>query len=376
MSQHRIDEGYARARTRLAQPPPWGSGRPLAIYGAGTFGRSILRNLRKHGIPVTAFVDRAATPGQEAEGIAVVHPDTMAPSTWADLIVIIAVHNPKASVRAIQDDLNARDCPQVLTPIHLADHLGPAFGTHFWLGPTSILLDHANEIATTRHMLDPDSLELYDAVLAHRLSGDYHMLPEPSLGLDDYLPPDLVAWRSPLRVIDGGAYDGDTLRGLMAHGHSLEAVAAFEPDPSNFAKLSAWASTQPGLNATLWPCGLHAHLAQLQFAGGQGESSAVSAEGSITVQCVSVDESLVGFRPNLLKLDVEGAEPDALLGARQTLLAHKPFVIAGLYHHPTHLWEVPQLLHRICPGYRLHLRLHAHNGFDLWLHAVPEGGIA
>jgi FkbM family methyltransferase len=175
----------------------------------------------------------------------------------------------------------------------------------------------------------------------------------------------------PLRVVDGGAYDGDTLRGLLKHGFTLEAVAAFEPDADNFSRLDAWIKTQPALNAALWPCGLYSKVTQVHFSAGQGEASAITTEGGTVIQCVSIDEAVHGFRPTLIKLDVEGAESDALQGAAETIRKHKPFITAGLYHQPSHLWDIPRLLNEIQAGYRMHLRQHAENGFDLWLHAVP-----
>ncbi len=48
-----------------------------------------------------------------------------------------------------------------------------------------------------------------------------------------YFPTDLPVWKSPLRLMDCGAYDGVTLREILALGIPNEAVAAYEPDETS-----------------------------------------------------------------------------------------------------------------------------------------------
>jgi FkbM family methyltransferase len=351
---------------------PWPPSSPVAIYGAGSFGQSLCSALLAESVPVNAFIDRMAQPGQSWNGMPILHPDGVEAQAWSSWTILLGIHNPGTSVRDLHDELTTRGCRRLLTPIEILNRLGPAFGNRYWLAPSRHLLGFENDIRAARGLFEPESQALFDAVIAQRATGDYHRLPQPTHALDDYLPADVAAFNRPLRIVDGGAYDGDTLRGLLKHGFALEAVAAFEPDPENFAKLDAWVRVQPEFNAVLWPCGLYSHTTQLHFSAGQGEASAITPGGETMIQCVSIDEAMHGFCPSLIKLDVEGAEPDALRGATETIHKHTPFITAGLYHHPFHLWQIPMLLHSIQPGYRMYLRQHAENGFDLWLHAVPS----
>jgi hypothetical protein len=74
---------------------------------------------------------------------------------------------------------------------------------------------------------------------------------------------------------------------------------------------------------------------------------------------------------DLIKLDIEGAEAPALGGARRTLARSKPVLALSAYHRPEDLWALPDLVSDLCDGYRLYLRQHACNSFDLVLYAVP-----
>ena len=109
------------------------------------------------------------------------------------------------------------------------------------------------------------------------------------------------------------------------------------------------------------------------------------------IQCVSLDEAIMRFRPTLIKMDVEGAEYDALLGARKIITRYKPGLAICLYHRPEHLWQIPLLQQLFGEGktifdpatpgdldssrtnnsYRLYLRLHAFNGWELVAYAIP-----
>jgi FkbM family methyltransferase len=185
---------------------------------------------------------------------------------------------------------------------------------------------------------------------------------------DQYMPIDLPRWVEPLRLIDCGAYDGDTLEALLGGGYRIEAVAAFEPDPNNYAKLTA----RRHFNAVYVPCGVSSSTKFVRFDAGHGTGSRINESGDSTIMCVTIDEVLPSFAPNLIKMDVEGAEPDALRGAECTLRRHRPGLAISLYHQPDHLWEIPLWLARLHLSYKMFIRGHRHCGHDLILYCRAD----
>jgi FkbM family methyltransferase len=183
---------------------------------------------------------------------------------------------------------------------------------------------------------------------------------------DQYMPVDLPRWVEPMRLIDCGAYDGDTLEALLGVGYRIEAVAAFEPDPKNYAKLAA---RPRDFNAVYVPCGVSSTTKFVRFDAGHGISSRINESGGDSnIKCVTIDEVLPSFGPNLIKMDIEGAEPEALLGAERTLRCHRPGLAISLYHQPDHLWEIPLWLARLDLGYKMYIRGHRHCGYDMVLY--------
>ena len=84
-------------------------------------------------------------------------------------------------------------------------------------------------------------------------------------------------------------------------------------------------------------------------------------------------DSLLGdARPTFMKFDIEGAEVDALTGARQTIERQAPILAVCVYHQQDHLWRIPLLLREWRDDYALFLRPHNEEGWDLVCYAVPR----
>lgn len=76
-------------------------------------------------------------------------------------------------------------------------------------------------------------------------------------------------------------------------------------------------------------------------------------------KCVcAVDDLLCGSRADVIKLDVEGAEYEALLGCRKTIETYRPRLMVSAYHRNEDLFALPLLIRRMHPEYRVYLRHH------------------
>jgi hypothetical protein len=63
-----------------------------------------------------------------------------------------------------------------------------------------------------------------------------------------------------------------------------------------------------------------------------------------------------GKSPTYIKFDIEGVEAKALRGMKRNVAAFHPRLAVSVYHKPADLWEIPLLLNRMFPFYRLFLR--------------------
>jgi FkbM family methyltransferase len=79
-------------------------------------------------------------------------------------------------------------------------------------------------------------------------------------------------------------------------------------------------------------------------------------EGSIQVPLTTIDKLVAELklaRVDFIKMDIEGAETNALSGARETLAKDHPRLSISAYHLPTDPERIPQVIRGAWPGYRM-----------------------
>ena len=95
---------------------------------------------------------------------------------------------------------------------------------------------------------------------------------------------------------------------------------------------------------------------------------------TIALTCVTLDENLgdIHTMPTYIKMDIEGSELDALAGARNIIKKEMPILTICLYHRYDDLWRIPLFIHSLADDYRLFLRPHEIEGWQLVCYAVPN----
>ena len=91
------------------------------------------------------------------------------------------------------------------------------------------------------------------------------------------------------------------------------------------------------------------------------------------INVVSLDEFFSEKpAPSFVKMDIEGAEMGALQGAAALISRHQPKLAISVYHHASDLWELPALIQRLNPGYRLFVRHYTREIADTVCYAIPH----
>ncbi|MBR5827247.1 MAG: FkbM family methyltransferase [Clostridia bacterium] len=156
-------------------------------------------------------------------------------------------------------------------------------------------------------------------------------------------------------IVDLGAYDGDTIREfLTATEGRYEKIYALEPDAKNFRKLTR--KTEGMEKLELFNIGAWDKKETLFFDTKGGRNSHRSDEGS-PIEFDSVD-NLINDRVTLLKMDIEGAELQALCGAERTIRNHKPKLYVCAYHRNEDMFALPFKIRELCEDYRIFFRQH------------------
>jgi FkbM family methyltransferase len=365
----------AQAFDRAAAP----FGQRIVIYGAGGLGRRVLRGLRAHGSDALAFVDRnPASWSSLRDGIPVLSPDHAVRQFGQDSVFVVAVWNPVLSggLHAIATQLSAMGCRRVVPFVWLFWKYPDEFLPYYLWDLPSRLLESAAEVRRAYALFQGGrSQNEFLRHLEFRLTGDFACLRPPDADTQ-YFPDRLFRPLEDECFVDCGAFDGDTLRALADWtGGRFRRAIAFEADPANFAALERTVAGDERLHGKVHAIqeAVGGERCKLRFAASGLASAAISASGAIEVQCSPLDEALADEHPTYIKMDIEGAEMDALLGASALLKRERPALAICAYHLQDHLWRIPQRIHDLLPEGRLLLRPHCADGFDLVCYSIPSG---
>jgi FkbM family methyltransferase len=344
-----------------------------AIYGTGRIALDTIRVLRSSGVQIRRVFDHVPQSSVQVDGIEFAQATSHEFILEADrgTALVIGIFNRYADVASLINRARSAGWVEIYTFVELYEELTAQLGPRYWLAPRAILAGADERISQCMTLFeDVQSKSLFQNVVRFRRTGDYSVLPSPMLE-DQYSPRDLPRWNNPVRMVDGGAFDGDTIRAFIASGYDLTHVAAFEPDPRNLERLRANVQSIKDVEIEVFDYGLWSRPATLSFEAEGAASSAITGAGATTIRCERLDDLALPFSPSFLKLDVEGAELDALHGAIATMRAHRPALAICLYHRPDDLWEIPLWLSTALDDYRFALRLHCFSGFELVLYAYP-----
>lgn len=349
--------------------------RGVSLFGAGRFARDVAAALAARGVRVHGFLVSGA-PGQPTlDGLPVrqITAENLAESpVWVGVFNREA-HSDYAALAALL--LGVQPEAQLVWPQAYYGALAEALGFRFWLQPLTVYqqpgvqdaIDQAREL-----LADAPSRQAFDAMLAFRTDPQRFMCPPQPQDEVQYLPTWLrqtLAERGvkSLRLVDGGAYRGETVRELGALMPIAQAWT-FEPDAENYAHLVRNLADWPA-PITHIPAGLSNTAGFAAFTPGLGEASALGGTGTHRVPVVSLDETLHQVDVNFIKFDLEGHELPALHGSSKTIQRQTPILAIAGYHRWNDLWKIPLLLQKMQSAYRLHLGLHAHNTFDAVFYA-------
>ena len=79
-------------------------------------------------------------------------------------------------------------------------------------------------------------------------------------------------------------------------------------------------------------------------------------EQTVTITTVDRMVNEHKIEPSIIKLDVEGAERETILGAMETIKHFRPVLILSVYHHPKDFFEIKPLIESLDLGYHFLLR--------------------
>lgn len=340
----------------------------IAVVGAASEGARLAALCRAHGITLVALADQQPSKiGKEVAGH-IVHPIDSLERLDRTTPIVIASHRVLGATERLRGLGFKTVLPfaalQVIAPELFPPHM-------FYDGLLDDLWDNRDQYARlVDRLADARSRDVLNAVLAFRQTLDPAVL-KPVLDDDDlYAPKGLVDFSDNEVYVDGGSYDGDTIRTFIERVHGrFSDVYAFEPDPVTFAKLEENFRNEPRVHPI--HAGLHSHGGSLRFRDDASRGAIFADDGEIEMPVTTIDDVVGDRRLTFVKMNIEGAEPDALRGGQNAIRKWQPKLAISVYHRASDLWRIPQQVAELNPGYELYLRQHDGGIIETVLYALP-----
>lgn len=320
--------------------------KPIVLYGMGDGAQKIIDKLSELNIPLAdIFASDEFVRGHSFNGIRVKKYSEIE-ALYDDFFVLIgfAVNYDSMISRLFEiSESHETAAPDV-----------PLFGQGVF--DVGFVEENAEKIDKVYSLLaDEWSKKVYANIINYKISGNIEYLRDITTDRETDLG-EIFDFSDEEDYLDLGAYDGDTIREFerLTNGR-FRSITALEPDGKNFKKLAL--ATENDERITCVQKAVWDSDTVLRFNNRAGRNSAINDIGRVEVEATSVDNlSPDGF--SFIKMDVEGAEKQAILGAKRTISERKPKLFISAYHRNEDIFELPLLVLSLRDDYRIYFRKH------------------
>ncbi|SIQ59988.1 methyltransferase, FkbM family [Rhizobium sp. RU20A] len=386
------DAATARAllETIAAQTPtfaPERADRPVVLYGAGNLGRLARDHLRLVGLDFTLVVDRNADTLKDDpawQGVTLMTPDAVPDSIKATALLAVSIST--VPFVPLEAQLMADGWHRVVPFYDLAETFrdrhplsngwfAGAFSDDDLHAMTAVLDGWDDDISRAHHL---------QFIAWRRLRAEWSFAGAPMPSCARFFIPEVRTALDPAKTfLDLGAHHGSVVEAYLdaigADGNTIRpfgGILAVEPDAANRAALLTLVSRLPSHIAEriiIENDPVDAMPGRRRFHSGLGYASQLSETGSEIIRTTTIDALAANLpaAPGFIKLHLEGAERDALLGGLATIRQHRPIIAVTVYHDADGLYRTAKVMMETLDGYRFLFRLHGWCGTGAVVYALP-----
>ena len=222
-------------------------------------------------------------------------------------------------------------------------------------------------------MTDRQSKGIFcDTILAN-MTGKIIYFPKGFLTekYDQYFDKEIIPECREEIFVDCGSFIGDTVLSFIKnYGEgSWKELYCFEPDRENFHKLEENLAEMK--NKKLFNIGVSDSKQVLGFLNKGTSGGCASESGNYQISVDSID-NIIKERVTFIKMDLEGHEIPALIGAMDHIVSDNPKMTISIYHHNTDIRTIPVLLSKNLSNIDMYIRSYGPFGVESVLYILPH----
>lgn len=211
------------------------------------------------------------------------------------------------------------------------------------------------------NLADQESRDIIHNRCKNFLTGDLSYIDKNEVNSHSYFSQDFYPISADEVLFDCGAFTGDTIEDFVTFTNKkYKKIVAFEPDEKNVRRLNAFINNKIE-NVVVIQKATGDKNGKVAFLNnGNMFSKTVDLKDSSDESSVDIVrlDNYIDCHPTLIKMDIEGAELESLIGASQIIKTQKPKLAICIYHMPFDFYEIPKFLKSLVPEYNFKVRQH------------------
>ena len=229
--------------------------------------------------------------------------------------------------------------------------------------------NHNKYLQTYNLLKDKKSKEIFTKIINFKISYDYAFMEGfTNNHTEQYFDKELIPNIKNICFVDGGGYVGDTTSEVIKNFPDFKKIYLIEPISENIRI----AKRELGhfRNIEFLICGVSNKKETLYF-NEEKSFSTLYGKGTQSVQVDTID-NLINEKVDYIKLDIEGAEQDAIDGAKETIKQYKPILAICIYHKAEDWYKIPQKVLAVESAYDIYLRHYMEGIFESVMYFLPH----
>ena len=226
------------------------------------------------------------------------------------------------------------------------------------------VLDNTNLLA------DDKSKKIYNQIIkyrCYRYTKDIRNI----ISNDQYFPKDIIKFNDNEVFIDVGSYDGRVAKEFIQKVNGkYKLIVSLEPDKKNYNRVIKRLKNIP--NNIIINKGAYSKNTKVTFSNDGTYVSKITNEGNYKIDTIKIDSIKECSDASYIKMDIEGAEMEALKGAEKIIKRNKPKLAICIYHSDEDMINIIPYIHNLVLEYKLYIRHHKFSSSETVLYAIKD----
>jgi FkbM family methyltransferase len=235
-------------------------------------------------------------------------------------------------------------------------------------------------------LADKQSKSIYLKLIKFRLTYDLTELFGFNEKQNDQYFEDFLELSDNPAFLDVGSFDGFTTLKFIERYPNFTEVIAIEPENKNFLKCQLLFQNHPKSNhIKVVNAGAGSKTGHFRVTGSGSTAKLIDSEQELIgidnslIEVMTIDEmNLSKYDRNgnkinwLIKMDIEGMEYDALIGATETIKQNYPSLAISVYHSPIDMWRIADFVMSISTNYQVFVRHYTESIYETVMFFIPK----